>query len=259
MPEMPCNKIKFITLYCHLPRHIQRYYQDLISNEENTYDELIKLLKKRLAMPDHLKFQALHQLEAIGDRSPTQFLRDLRRKFQTAGEVSLTNLRYALALGLPPDLRNVKFSFDTKDLDTTALRVKELYNTTNKLSPSVDNIYSLCNNHVHSLQQPNGNLLVDRDQNTLTKWFINCSKSQWFRPWTNCHLKKKQSYSKLIFRNQQKNTSFTNSLPPTCPPTHSEHNKMGLCYYHTVFGNKANKCAGDGSCLHFNVPKCTWL
>ena len=187
---MSCNKIKFITLYCHLPRHIQRYYQDLISNEENTYDELIKLLKKRLAMPDHLKFQALHQLEAIGDRSPTQFLRDLRQKYQTAGEVSLTNLRYALALGLPPDLRNVKFSFDTKDLDTTALRVKELYNTTNKLSPSVDNIYSLCNNHVHSLQQPNGNLLVDRDQNTLTKWFINCSKRQWFGPWTNCHFKK---------------------------------------------------------------------
>ena len=141
MTKMSCNKIKFITLYSHLPRHIQRYYQDLlISNEKNTYDELIKLLKKRLAMPDHLKFQALHQLEAIGDRSPTQFLRDLRQKYQTAGEVSLTNLRYALALGLPPDLRNVKFSFDTKDLDTTALRVEELYDTNNILSPSVDNI-----------------------------------------------------------------------------------------------------------------------
>ena len=91
-------------------------------------------------MPDHLKFQALHQLEAIGDRSPTQFLRDLRRKYQAAGEVSLTNLRYALALGLPPDLRKIIFSFETKDFDTAALRVEELYNTNNKLSPSVDNI-----------------------------------------------------------------------------------------------------------------------
>ena len=131
---MPCNKIKFITLYRHLPCHIQRDYQDLlISDEENTYDELIKLLKKRLAMPDHLKSQALHQLETIGDRSPTQFLRDKRRKYQVAGEASFTNLHYAFALGLPPDFRNVIFSFDTKNLDTAALRVKDITLPTNFL------------------------------------------------------------------------------------------------------------------------------
>ena len=44
--------------------------------------------EKRLAMPDHLKFQAFSQLEAIGDRSPAQYLWDLRRKYQAAGGVT---------------------------------------------------------------------------------------------------------------------------------------------------------------------------
>ena len=221
-------------------------------------------------MPDHLKFKVLHQLETIVDRSLTQFLRDMRRKYQAAGEVSNTSLHYAFALHLPPDVTNVIFSFDTKDFDTAALRVEKLYNTTNKPSPSVDNIDSQCNNHVHSLQQPNSNLLDDCDHSILANTLIEklnliAEKVNIIDHRQNAVEKTKQSFNKTAFKNQQRNTPFTNSPPPTCPPTPSKLYWMGLCYYHALFGNKANKCGGDCSWFQFNMPqqdckatKCHW-
>ena len=98
-----------------------------------------------------------------------------------------------------------------------------------------------------SHEQPNSNLLVDRDQNILAKTLINCWISQCFRPWTNCHWKRAiiaTAKPSLKINRKILHSLIRNSLTPTCAPTPSEHNKM-VCYCHTVFGNKANKWAGD--------------
>ena len=70
----------------------------------------MRQLTDRFALPYHAKFQTFHTLERIGDRSPKQFLRDLRSTYKAAGGINNTNLRYAFALGLPQEYTNIVFA-----------------------------------------------------------------------------------------------------------------------------------------------------
>ncbi|XP_065172093.1 uncharacterized protein K02A2.6-like [Atheta coriaria] len=53
---------------------------DIIARPDSTYDEVKEALIKRLGTSNEEKIQALLEGEFIGDRTPSQFLRDLQRK-----------------------------------------------------------------------------------------------------------------------------------------------------------------------------------
>ena len=131
------NTARFLALYKALPKEVQRDYKTLLtSNNPNTYNDLVRELTSRFQMPDHTKFQTLHTLEPIGDRSPKQFLRDLQNKYQAAGGISNNNLRYAFALGLPTEFRNVVFSTNPNNLTDAANIVDDMWNATKSLAPA---------------------------------------------------------------------------------------------------------------------------
>lgn len=131
------NTSKFLALYRALPKDVARDFKNLLtSNNPTTYNDLVQELTARFEMPDHTKFQTLHTLETIGDRSPKQFLRDLRNKYQAAGGINNSNLRYAFALGLPLEFRNLVFASDPNNLTDAAARVDDMWNANKSLSPS---------------------------------------------------------------------------------------------------------------------------
>ena len=125
-----------------MQRDVQRDYKSsLISNNANTNTDLVKELTDRFQIPDHTKFQTFHTLEAIGDRIQKQFMMDLCSKYQATGGINNSNLRYAFALGLPQEFRNIIFASDLSNLTGAAAKVDDLWNA-NKCLASAFNPYA---------------------------------------------------------------------------------------------------------------------
>lgn len=258
------NTVRFLALYKSLPKDVQRDHKNLlISNGATTYDDLVTALSDRFSMPDHSKFQTLHTLESIGDRSPKQFLRDLKCKYEAAGGINNTNLRFAFALGLPSELRNIVFSCDPNNLTEAAARVDDLYNANKSLTSSfnpytqnfqvnaVNNdsskISSNSSNPVLETQRLNNNLelMTEMLQNfnsrlTQLETAQNQNQSNYQIPQTMIKppISQQQLYKKS-----------------NCPALPSSANPMGLCFYHGSFGFKARKCNKDDcNWKNFKIP-----
>ena len=61
------------------------------------YAQLRERLRQRLAVPSHVKFDAIYARDPLGDRSPSAYLRDTRKKFRDA-EIDNEEQRTALCV-----------------------------------------------------------------------------------------------------------------------------------------------------------------
>ena len=260
------NTAKFLALYSSLPKDFQNDHQDLlVSDATDTYENLVKVLKQRFTVSAYKKFQDLHTLEAIGDRSPTQFLRDLRHKYTAAGVNSDSNLRYAFTCGLPAEYRNIIFSSD--DLDQAASRVEELWNANKAILPSFHSnappIYhfdssSTCQEKKH---EDTALSKVEKENQRLTQVVSDMSallqnlnkKIEQLEAQNSSHSSTQKSYHQMF-----SNPSKSRNSPPmsnSCPPLPSPQNPHNLCRYHITFGAKARNCMPGCGFSNLRIPK----
>lgn len=260
------NEAKFLALYKSLPREVQRDYKTLLlSNEDDTYESLVSKLEIKLQMPDHCKFQALHTLEVIGDRSPIQFLQDLRNKYAAAGEINNTNLRFAFALGLPQEYRNIVFTSDINQLDIAATRVNDLWNTNRTLVPSFNPVPQLFQMNNMQLQQnapkETTSTVKAEHENMQLRQIIedmNDTIKKMSSRLEEMELKSNSTHS----TERKVQNSYTNMpakrKPFTprniCPAIPTPQNPHGLCFYHATFGRNARKCAPNCNWTSFKIP-----
>ena len=90
---------------------MQTDYEDLLASTANdTYAQLRERLRQRLAVPSHVKFDAIYERDPLGDRSPSAYLRDIRKKFRDAEIDNEEQLRYAFIQGLSNSYGNTVLS-----------------------------------------------------------------------------------------------------------------------------------------------------
>ena len=265
------NTAKFLALYRALPKDVAKDYKALlVSNAATTYNDLVQELTARFQMPDHAKFQTLHTLESIGDRSPKQFLRDLRSKYQAAGGINNANLRYAFALGLPVEFRNLVFAADPNNLTDAAARVDDLWNANKSLTPQF-NPYGQPQ-IMSSLPKPNSRTSVDNNQHSPAHLELENLRLNSALDEATDMIKKlgkrlddleasnantSRSFESFNRRPDQRNQNFKFNRPsqPKCPKPPTAEDPQGLCFYHYSFGSKARKCGKeDCSWPNFKIP-----
>ena len=264
------NSSKFLALFRALPKDIQRDYKTLLtSNNATTYNILVQELTNRLQLPDHAKFQTLHSLESIGDRSPKQFLRDLKHKYQAAGGINNSMLRYAFAYGLPEEYRNVVFANDPNNLNDAADRVDDLWNTNkalnNNFNPFANSqlgINSSSNMHTQNKQTVSTDRLeienlrlsstIEDMSETIKKLNQRLESLELAnKTFTN---RTNDSYQIPQRRSNQTDSNYYKPINQTCPTIPNAQNPQGLCYYHACFGTKARKCQDSCKWTTFTVP-----
>ena len=254
----------FLTIYRALPTDLQKDYKNLLLSEEiNTYEALRTELTNRFTIPDHAKFNALYNLETIGDRSPMQFLRDLRRKFTDADETNLEHLRYAFAMGMTPEYRNVILSQGATHLDETAKMADDMWhiNTSSKSALPINATNFHAPSHFPKPPTTFASVPASNDNNKLCDLILDLSaqittmssrinqlESQSSRnTGTNYAVAQKQ---KLINPEQRSSNSHRRG----CPPPPSDTNRFNLCYYHACFGRKARKCNDPCQWPNVKIP-----
>ena len=123
------NKQKFLALYQKLPTAIAIDFRDLlVSNAGTTYADLVTRLRGRFTVPDYKKYQLAFERETMGNRSPKEFLRQLRAKFQNAGlDVPVEQLRVIFYNGLPTQMQGIAVQYNANQLDAAATAMDEFY------------------------------------------------------------------------------------------------------------------------------------
>ena len=271
------NTSRFLALFRSLPKELQRDYKDLLtSNNATTYNDLVIQLTNRFQMPDHTKFQTLHSLESIGDRSPKQFLRDLRHKYLSAGGINNNMLRYAFAYGLPDEYRNIVFANDPNNLNDVANRVDDMWNTnkalTNSYNPfastqlginashnEISNIAKANKSSVNSdrLEIENLRLTAALEENNEMMRKLNkriddleIQNSKHNTVHTESNRRYDSYYNPKYDQNSgsfaaRRQPNSNNRYNDSCPKPPTAENPQGLCFYHACFGYNAKKCNKD--------------
>lgn len=272
------NTAKFLALYKSLPRDLQKDCKEMLqSDEDNTFVLLCEELNKRFETPAHIKFQNMYTCETIGDRSPLQFLRDLRRKHSSVGEINLEHLQFAFAQGLPEKYKPFVFSDISTNLDGIAERIDKLHNI-NKSSMTATNSYPFqINNYSSSIplgaisninsKENEAQIMKDNSmlnemrqiqlledlKETMAKMnkridevesAITSTKKQ--PPVQN--EQNYRSYPQRVMT-QQRSTNYNNYAPKP------KSNPIGLCKYHNLFGPRARTCILPCNWRRENTPR----
>jgi hypothetical protein len=255
------NTAKFLALYSALPKDIQKDHQDLlVSDEEDTYKNLVAQLKKRFCLHDYQKFQSLHTLESIGDRSPTQFLRDLRHKYTAAGVKSDSNLRYAFACGLPAEYRNIIFASNPDSLNDAAARVEELWNANKAILPGLQlNTPPLYQIQPHKIEHSaplncNADMALLKAEENLRLTKVVEDMSALIQNLNKRLDKLEQTSPQQSYNQYSSNSRKPPSMNSSCPPPPSPQNPQNLCRYHISFGAKAKNCIPGCQFIRLRVP-----
>lgn len=293
----PSELNKFLALYKSLPEHIQRDYKNILLSDsgDTKYIELLKELKKRLATPKHAAFDRLYSKEDIGDRSPTQFLRDLKRKFEGTS-ISLDHLQHAFAVGLPIEYRTVVFSSDSSSLTEVAYRVEQLFNA-NKSMNNKNNSISAYEVKAKNVQKERSTEVTDelRLENqrmrsalqeavenikSLTSKVDELTRNKSFKP-RNVNKQMSNNIATTQHQNsnnfqpqnnyQQQNNQNAHYIPPHARQNDNSQTKfmsnsnncppipdnIPLCFYHKRFGVHAVKCEPESMCkwTTFTIPQ----
>ena len=271
------NTAKFLALYKSLPRDIQNDCKEMLqSDENNTYDMLCEELNRRFETPAHVKFKNMYIIETIGDRSPTQFLKDLRRKHASFGVTDVEHLQFAFAQGLPEQYKPLVFSDIPANLDGIAERIEKLHNI-NESPVHASNSYPFqVNNHssMPNCAIANINSKEKNDQNMKDKAMLNEMRQMQLledlketmnklnkridevESSISSANKQSQTQDEQYYRpyhqrvmNQQKKPNYNyNSSRP-------KFNPNGYCEYHRVFGHRARNCMQPCNWRRENTPR----
>ncbi|KAF0300056.1 Nuclear pore complex protein Nup133 [Amphibalanus amphitrite] len=98
---------KFKLLVANLPTNVAAQVRDVIVSAPGDFDGLCTALRQRLAQSRASRLEALLRHQQLGDRSPSQLLRDMRGQLSTAGDSSVDSglLRTLFLQRLPQSAR----------------------------------------------------------------------------------------------------------------------------------------------------------
>lgn len=139
---------RFLLLYQALPAEVRTDYTAILNTvttaapQDGTpaptpYADLQVQLVARFKKSTAQKFAILRANDTIGDRSPSDFLRYLRRKMVQADVQDPAHLRHSFVQGLPADFQAIVYaSGENCNIDEVALRVDDLWHTRHNTSAS---------------------------------------------------------------------------------------------------------------------------
>ncbi|XP_011858411.1 PREDICTED: uncharacterized protein LOC105555969 [Vollenhovia emeryi] len=175
---------------------------------DNKYEAVKRALISRMSVSQEQRTRQLLELEDIGDRKPSQFLRHLRT---LAGENVLDALLRSLWLGRLPSQMQMVLATRTEDpLNQVAEQADRIHEMTSKTMVASTTAVS-------TKGSPDKNSLEAQMQ-ALTKQVATLTTQE-------VGLKKQQERSRSQSRNRK------------AKKDNDEH-----CYYHNRFGEKARKC-----------------
>ena len=98
---------KFKLLVANLPTSVASQVRDVIVSQPGDFDALCGALRQRLAQSRASRLEALLQHQQLGDRKPSQLLRDMRGQLTSAGDASVDSglLRTLFLQRLPQSAR----------------------------------------------------------------------------------------------------------------------------------------------------------
>lgn len=205
------------TKYHHVSSCLEQQYakevKDFINNPptENRYESFKKLLIKRLSASQEKKVLQLVNHEELGDRKPSQFLRDLR----TLAGATVTDKFLATLWSdrLPQSIRTV-IATQNVPLDELA----ELADKVFEIVPSTPQVAAVNNS---------GHLVELAKIVTELKQEVASLRSQ------------VQSTQQVRHRSRSGNRKYFNRNRSRSP---SKPRNPDVCWYHDRFGDRATKC-----------------
>ena len=266
------NNLSFLSLFKALPTSVQTDYEDLLASTANdTYAQLRERLRQRLAVPSHVKFDAIYARDPLGDRSPSAYLRDIRKKFRDAEIDNEEQLRYAFIQGLPNSYGNMVLSRPNDGLEEIATTIDALWhlnktktsqiNSTKPASPS---------NEQHPLSSAIRDLT--KDLYNLNKRLDRIESDQASTPkqFSARHYSDRQHYTERQ-SHPDHSRNYNRNLPSKhydarneyhdgkangrgCPRAPTTNDRRGLCYAHARFGASARQCKLPCRWRDFKIP-----
>lgn len=206
---------KFYHIIAQLEHKYAREVKDLIKNppKEKMYEKLKQELIKRLSSSREQQMRQLLTHEELGDRKPSQFLRHLRTL--AAGGVSDEFLRSLWSSRLPTHVQAIIASQSSASLDDVAELADKICEVANipsgqVASTSVDNYDGL----LRRLDV----MITNRIQSELSKQISQLGVH------TSRPSRRDGSRSRSGSRNRSRSRT------------------PGMCWYHSIFREKARKC-----------------
>ena len=231
--QIQSQKVMYSYIVTTLPMDIAEEVSDLIleAPKENPYDTLKEALISRTGVSDQRRLDELFGNIEIGDRSPSQFLRHMKKLLgnrQLDDEI----IRQLWMKRLPVRIREVLAVFGPVSLDELALAADKML----EANPNPQQL-SACSNPDHFLPHADdvntrlGNLEQQLQQ------LLNISRSR--------------STSRNSSRSRSRSRSHSRSRrPPRITNGNPSH-----CWYHQQFGNQARKCTPPCSFTNQGNPQ----
>lgn len=244
MPEVwfiqmeACFKIKKIKLEEHqffhtvscLPVSIISIVSDVLTNmdEPNKYTVLKDAILKRKSINETQRLEMLLDGSSIGDRSPSQFFRDLKA---TAGVSALATEEFIKALWLkrlPEHMRTIIATREAENIEQLCDLADKIWN----ISTSSSKISSVQSSERNELSELKDSISAFQDRLNNMENTERKSRS----------LKSSNSYTRFKSPNRRSPSR-----------TRTKLNTKNPCWYHWQYGHKATKCNG-GSCTFDKRP-----
>lgn len=225
---------KFYHTVACLPVEIISSVSDIIKNTEddNSYVNLKNAILKRKTLSETQRLEQLLDGSAIGDRSPSQYYRDM---LTLAGESSLANDKLLKALWLkrlPDQVRVIVASRESEDMDKLCDLADKIWDISSSSSSKVSSIQNPC-----SLTELNDTISSLRSRfDKFESKFSQDSHSS--KPRSNSNSNRNRRKSQDRSKSREKNSS-----------SKKQTNTKNPCWYHWQYGNNAKKCNG-GSCTY---------
>lgn len=228
------ERTKYDHVVASLPQEVAMEVRDVIVSPPtaNPYSKLKEKLLDRTTVSEQKRLHTLLTSIELGDRKPTQLLREMQRLLgQTDGKIDQALFKELFLQRLPQSIRLILTSSDTEMLLETqaklADKMLEVSPATmiNSVSHSEDQRHSQQNKETVSLHEE-----IRRLTETVAKLTTKVDElTQQQR-----HSRRDQDYN-----GSHKERSVSRSRNSS---TRRVAFKDGLCYYHYKFGEQATKC-----------------
>ena len=232
------NTAQFLTLYKALPPEFQEDYEKLLnSTEDNTYNQLRTALTQRFTLPLHSHFDSLYSPDPIGDRSPSDYLRAIRRKHRLANVDNEAQINYMFVQGLPQTFGSIVLSRNDADLDELALTLDTLWRL-EKRSPK----HSINSTTHHKSETQQDMVLLNMIKDLSSDILRLTARISELETANNTNRQVRppgRQYPDQRPKQIGPRQAYPTTNSQTCPTPPNTYNRQGLCRFHCRFGAKA--------------------
>lgn len=206
------DKTKFYHVIACIDSKYLEVVQDILKSppENDKYGALKSRMLKEFSISETEKLNKLLQMVDMGDKKPTQLLREMQNLAGT--NFGATALETLFLQRLPENIRNI---------------VSASSGSTEEKAKIADKIFELSNNQVHAVNtNPNSEINALRSDIRYLAETLN----------------KISTFPSNRSRGSFRRRSVSRSSSP-----HPQNNNNNICYYHKRFGAKAIKCTSPCS------------